>query len=176
MALASELQALYAAGHFDEILSRVEFCLPKDAEGEKSDVVHDLLAYLTEEMMEMNKQKQAEIKGFLGWLEEYSGARVEDLTNKTKLRAYYELDFSELLTILKKNKRKLGEDPTSRRFMGDSAPGVRGLDGNPAAPFGADRGDQPADRPGRLQALRPLVGGGRDRGEGAGRITQKGEA
>ncbi len=118
-ALVSELQDLYAAGRFDEILFRVEFCLPKDAEGEKSDVVHDLLAYLAEEMMEMNKQKQAEMKGFLDWLEEYSGARVEDLTNKTKLRAYYELDFSELLTILKKNKRKLGADPTSRLFMGD---------------------------------------------------------
>jgi hypothetical protein len=36
----------------------------------------------------VNKQKQAEIEGFLGWLEEYSGARVEDLTNKTKRWAY----------------------------------------------------------------------------------------
>jgi len=117
--LVSELQGLYAAGRFDEILSRVEFCLPKDAEGEKSDVVHDLLAYLAEEMMEMNKQKQAEMKGFLLWLEEYSGARVEDLTNKTKLHAYHELDFSELLSILKKNKRKLEADPTRRAFMDD---------------------------------------------------------
>jgi len=108
-----------SAGRFDEIISHVEFCLPKDTEGEKSDVVHDLLVYLAEEMMEMNKRKQKEMKGFLDWLEEYSGARVEDLTNKTKLRAYHELDFSELLTILKKNKRKLGANPTSRRFMGD---------------------------------------------------------
>jgi hypothetical protein len=29
-------------------------------------VVHDLLAFLAERMLEMNKQKQTEIKGFLG--------------------------------------------------------------------------------------------------------------
>ena len=81
------------------------------------------------------KQKQAGIKGFLGWLEEYSGARVEDLTNKTKLHAYYELDFSELLAILKKNKCKLGEDPTSRRFMGDSAPWSTRIRWPPCGPF-----------------------------------------
>jgi hypothetical protein len=37
-------------------------------------------------MLEMNKQKQQEIKGFLGWLEGYIGAKVEDLTPKTKIQ------------------------------------------------------------------------------------------
>ncbi|MBU4138361.1 MAG: hypothetical protein KJ729_00220, partial [Euryarchaeota archaeon] len=32
---------------------------------EESDVVHDLLAYLAERMIEMNKKKNSEIKGFL---------------------------------------------------------------------------------------------------------------
>jgi hypothetical protein len=36
-------------------------------------------------MLEMNKQKQQEIKGFPGWLESYVGAKVEDLTPKTKI-------------------------------------------------------------------------------------------
>ena len=102
---------------------------------------------------EVNQQKQAEMKGFLGWLEEYSGARVEDMTNKTKLRVYYELEFSELLAILKKNRRKLGADPTSRQFMGDSAPGVRRLDGLPAAPSGADQEDRSADSTGSTALL-----------------------
>jgi len=48
--------------------------------------VHDLLAFLAERMLEMNKQKQKEIKGFLGWLEGYIGAKVEDLTPKTAAR------------------------------------------------------------------------------------------
>jgi len=34
-----------------------------------------------------------EIKGFLGWLEGFMGARVEDLTPKTKLQSYYEHDY-----------------------------------------------------------------------------------
>ena len=64
-----------AEGKLAEILARVDAYLPKDetgnfiAEQEKSDIVHDLLAFLAERMLEMNEQKQQEIKGFLGWLE-----------------------------------------------------------------------------------------------------------
>ena len=95
-------------------------CLPKDeagnfvAEQEKSDVVHDLLAFLAERMLEMNKQKQQEIKGFLGWLESYLGAKVEDLTPKTKLQSYYEHDYRSFLEVLKKNWKKLSVDPARR--------------------------------------------------------------
>ncbi|MHC1593973.1 MAG: Eco57I restriction-modification methylase domain-containing protein, partial [Methanotrichaceae archaeon] len=121
----SQLKDLYAAGNFEEILSHAEACLPKDAEGnfvaegEKSDVIHDLLAFLAEQMMELNKQKQSEIESFLRWLEEETGAKVDALTNKTRVRAYYELDHPGLLAILKKNKRKLGADPTRRKFQDD---------------------------------------------------------
>ena len=53
----------------------VDGCLPKDdlgefdAEGERSDVVHDLLAHLAEEMIRMNKEKQEAIRCFLAWPE-----------------------------------------------------------------------------------------------------------
>ena len=73
-----------------------------------------MLAFLAEEMLEMNKQKQAEIKGFLSWLEGEVGAKVEDLTPKTKVQEYYKLQFDELLAILKKNKRKIAIDPARR--------------------------------------------------------------
>ena len=65
---------LYAQGDFAEILAAVQACLPKDGEGnfvaekEKSDVVHDLLAFLAKRMLEMNKEKQQEIRGFLAVL------------------------------------------------------------------------------------------------------------
>ena len=117
---AAELQQLYAEGKHAEILARVEACLPKDeadnfiAEQERSDVVHDLLAFLAERMLEMNKQKQQEIKGFLGWLESFVGAKVEDLTPKTKLQSYYEHDYESFLAVLKKNKKKLVVDPARR--------------------------------------------------------------
>jgi len=98
----------------------VKACLPKDEAGnfmselEKSDVVHDLLAFLAERMLEMNKQKQQEIKGFLGWLEGFVGAKVEDLTPKTKLQSYYEHDYESFLAVLKKNGKKLAVDPARR--------------------------------------------------------------
>jgi hypothetical protein len=37
---------------------------------DSADVVHDLLAFLAEQMIELNKQKQAEISRFLNWLED----------------------------------------------------------------------------------------------------------
>jgi hypothetical protein len=95
--------------------------LPKDTQRnfiskqEKSNVVHDLLAFLAELMLEMNKQKQQEIKGFLGWLEGEVGAKMDDLTPKTKVQEYYKLQFDELLAILKKNKRKLNNFNPAKR-------------------------------------------------------------
>ena len=95
----AELQDLYAAGKHAEILAAVGACLPRDeagsfmAERERSDVAHDLLAFLAERMLEMNRSKQQEIRGFLGWLEDFMGAKVEDLTTKTRLQGYYEHDF-----------------------------------------------------------------------------------
>jgi type I restriction-modification system DNA methylase subunit len=118
--LGTELQQLYAGGKFTEILALVEACLPKDGAGnfiadqEKSDVVHDLLAFLAERMLEMNKQKQQEIRGFIGWLEGYLGAKVEDLTPKTRLQSYYEHDYESILAVLKKNRKKLAIDPARR--------------------------------------------------------------
>ncbi len=76
---------------------------------EESDVVHDLLAYLAERMIEMNKEKIAEIKGFLRWLEGEIGAPVEELMNKTALKEYYDYkyDFETFVKVLAKNKKKL---------------------------------------------------------------------
>jgi hypothetical protein len=101
-----DLEQPYSKGKSAEILAQAEACLPKDAAGsfiadqERSDVVYDLLAFLEERMLEMNKQKQQEIKGFLGWLEGFVGAKVEDITPKTKLKSHYEHDYEGFLTIL----------------------------------------------------------------------------
>ena len=100
--LGTQMQQLYADDKHADILAQVEACLPKDeagnfiAEQEKLDVV------------------QQEIKGFLGWLESYLGAKVEDLTPKTKLQGYYEHDYESFLAVLKKNGKKLAVDPARR--------------------------------------------------------------
>ena len=84
---------------------------------ERAGVVHDLLAFLAEQMIEMNKQKQMETKGFLGWFERYIGAEVDGLTNKTKLRAYHEYDFETILGVLRQNRRKLAVNTDAREVQ-----------------------------------------------------------
>ncbi len=93
-------------------------------EPEESDVVHDLLAFLAEEMIRLNKEKRAATKEFLDWLvttlkilSDRDGRKgIEVLTGKSKLADYpgdYQkgespLAFEELRDILLKNKARLG--------------------------------------------------------------------
>jgi len=84
------------------------------AEPERSDVIHDVLAFLTTEMMELNKSKQEEVKGFLTWLEGYIGCVIEELTNKTKVKEYHKFDFDSLAAVLAQNRKKLSVSPDAR--------------------------------------------------------------
>jgi Alw26I/Eco31I/Esp3I family type II restriction m6 adenine DNA methyltransferase len=84
---------------------------------EQSDVVHDLLALLAERMIEYNKEKNKEIKSFLGWLEREVLTIVEDLTGKTTIKKYHETTVENLISILKKNKKKLHIDASRRDFQ-----------------------------------------------------------
>lgn len=74
---------------------------------EKSDVVHDFLTYLVKEIIEKKKAKHAETKGFLRWLEAYIGVSIEELKNKTKLRAYDQQNLTEFLRSLEQNHRRI---------------------------------------------------------------------
>ena len=108
-----------------------QFCLDKEsidcvlgfvkhhlaADPERSDVVHDLLAFLAEGMLEMNKTKGEEIRGFLRWLEREIGSEIDTLKNKTAIQSYFNLSFEELLEILKKNRRAITVDLSSRDFQ-----------------------------------------------------------
>ena len=135
--LTQKLVDLYESNRFDDLLQEVEWLLPKDKDGvflafkpgatgaeEKSDVVHDLLAYLVERMMTLNTNKQTEMKRFLGWLEarlkisssKDSEAGIESFTGKTVLKNYlgnYQKEkdaesFSAILAVLRKNSSRLG--------------------------------------------------------------------
>ena len=86
---------------------------------EQSDVVHDLLAWLAEQMIEMNKQKQEELKRFLGWLEMEIGHKVDDLRQKTKMRDYHEVGFDTLLGALKANDKLLDRIAHRSQFQND---------------------------------------------------------
>ena len=76
-------------------------------------------------MIDLNKQKQAEMKRFTGWLERLLKVSMDDVTGKTKLKNYLgdyqksetELTFAELEDILYKNKSKLGISLNDARLM-----------------------------------------------------------
>ena len=53
----------------------------------------------------------------MGWLEREIGAKVEDLTGKTIIKKYHETTGGSLVSILKKNKKKLYFDPSRRDFQ-----------------------------------------------------------
>lgn len=109
-----------------KILSYTSERLPQKPDGtpntelEQSDVIHDLLAFLAEEMTRLHTEKQAESKGFLGWLESYLGISVEDLRNKTRVKEYWktEVGWESFVSALEQNKRAIqsakGIDVTRR--------------------------------------------------------------
>jgi type I restriction-modification system DNA methylase subunit len=89
----------------------------------EADVIHDLLAYLAEQMIDLNKQKQTEIRGFLSWLERFIGCPIDSLTNKSKIQNYLgdyyqdepHLTFDQMIDIFKKNQKKLKIDAVARK-------------------------------------------------------------
>ena len=79
-----------------------------DRKPQRDDGLHDLIAFLGERMMNMNAGKHEEVQGFLSWLERSIGTKVDNLNNKTRIRAYHENDLQALLSILRTNQRRLG--------------------------------------------------------------------
>jgi len=129
---------LHLTGLVDQLLPRDEagnFLAFKEAATgaeEKSDVIHDLLAFLAEEMTHLNKQKQGEMKRFLGWLEKElrivqskeGSIGLQALSGRTRLLNYlgdYQrqespLSYDELEDILFKNKSRIGVSVNNPAF------------------------------------------------------------
>ncbi|MCG2735727.1 MAG: Eco57I restriction-modification methylase domain-containing protein [Candidatus Methanoperedenaceae archaeon] len=114
-ALVEHAKALYTAFLGSPDSQKILDFISKrfSAAPEESDVVHDLLAFLAERIIEMNKEKNAEIKSFFDFLKGEIGAPIGDLSNKTAIQEYYSHEFQNLIDVLDKNKKKLkaGYDP-----------------------------------------------------------------
>ncbi|MGQ3684272.1 MAG: Eco57I restriction-modification methylase domain-containing protein [Candidatus Loosdrechtia sp.] len=89
--------------------------IDRELKEKRNDTIHDLLAYLAEEMIKMNEKKNREIKGFLKWLEREIGSEIDDLSNKTAIKEYHEHSYNQLIEILKRNRSKLSIDPSDRK-------------------------------------------------------------
>ena len=95
-------------------------------EPEASDIVHDLLAFLAEEMLHLNKEKRAGQQAFLAWLagtlkiqpqpDRNGRTGIDALQGKSTLLNYLgdyqkgesERDFVEIRHVLQENKQRLG--------------------------------------------------------------------
>jgi hypothetical protein len=121
--LIRQSQGLMGNQNTQNTLTFVESRL--SATPEEADAVHDLLAYLAEQMIDLNKQKQGEMKRFLTWLEGVLKVSVDEMTGKSKLRNYIgnyqkgeaEVSQEELEDIFYKNKNKLGISLSDARPM-----------------------------------------------------------
>jgi hypothetical protein len=109
----------------DPILNFVRHHLSQEPEA--SDVVHDLLAYLAEEMLHLNEKKQGIQKTFLHYLTDALHAREKsgraglgDLTGKSRLLNYSgdyrkeepSLTSDALWEIIVKNRSRIGAKPS----------------------------------------------------------------
>ncbi len=126
-------QKFQTSHNSDELITQIDAHLHKQPK--EADIVHDFLAYLAEQMMELNKQKQAEIKSFLEWLEGFLECPIDTLTNKSKIKNYLgnyykkepgnsilsndpgepHLSFTEFSKLLKKNQKKISIDLAARK-------------------------------------------------------------
>ncbi len=87
----------------------------KETSLSQADVVHDFLAFLSNQMTEMNKQKQMEASGFITYLERTIGGDVGNLANRSFVVGYYNHSIEGLLDVLHRNEDRLrGFDSKSR--------------------------------------------------------------
>jgi len=80
------------------------------AKPERADVVHDLLAFLAEEMTRLNGQKRAIAKQFLTDLKDFHGIHVRFMNPKTKMYEFWKLDAADVFAHFRANKVRLKEN------------------------------------------------------------------
>ena len=74
------------------------------AKPERADVVHDLLAFLAEQMTALNEEKRAAAKQFLTDLKDFHDVDAHALKPKTKLDEFWKLEAAEIFAHFRANK------------------------------------------------------------------------
>ncbi|MBI3852404.1 MAG: N-6 DNA methylase [Verrucomicrobia bacterium] len=99
-------------GNPDSVLAFVTEQLA--ARPERADIVHDLLAFLAEQMITLNREKRATAKQFLTDLKDFHGVDAHALKPKTKLDKFWELDAAEAFAHFRANKFRLKDSDEER--------------------------------------------------------------
>jgi Alw26I/Eco31I/Esp3I family type II restriction m6 adenine DNA methyltransferase len=110
-ALAAAAKKVYASALAAEDDSGVLIFVQEQllANPGRSDVVHDLLAFLAGRMMDLNQRQRAVARQFLTDLKDFHGIDARALNPKTKLDEFWKLDTAEVFAHLKKNRKALAE-------------------------------------------------------------------
>ncbi|GAB4279910.1 MAG: hypothetical protein Kow0080_32410 [Candidatus Promineifilaceae bacterium] len=87
----------------------------------RSDTIHDLLAFLAQEMIRLHQEKQTEINNFLHWLAQYTNYPIDNWALKTTVRTYHQNDWDEFKRALFRNAAAIqkagGPDIKSRKAL-----------------------------------------------------------
>ena len=112
--LAAKARELYERGlaknAADAVLDFVEKQLaekPAPAQSGRTDVIHDLLAFLAEQMMKLNSDKQSTARQFLTDLRDFHGIDARSLTPKTKLDEFWKLEAPDVFAHFRANAKTL---------------------------------------------------------------------
>ncbi|KKM07462.1 hypothetical protein LCGC14_1733660, partial [marine sediment metagenome] len=110
-------------GNIERIQLIIDQYLPKDEESqiidddERSDVLHDFLSSLAEQMCECHTTLANESQGFLRWLVRELHKNLGELKHKAKLKEFYSFDFDTFLDLLKENQDRISLDLQERVFQ-----------------------------------------------------------
>jgi hypothetical protein len=77
------------------------------AKPERADVLHDLLAFLADQMTALNREKTASVKQFLNGLKDLNNIDTHTLRPKTKLDQFWKLEAAEVFAHFRANKLRL---------------------------------------------------------------------
>jgi type I restriction-modification system DNA methylase subunit len=115
---------------FQNIIIFMGKCLSHKAQ--EADAIHDILAFLANQMIDMNKEKQKEAEGFLKWLESQlkiksdaeGNTGIDLLTGKSQIKNYVgdyqkgeeHFSFKDFWKILERNKTKIQANLKSRQL------------------------------------------------------------
>lgn len=102
-------KSLYEKSLADGDAQNVLHFIEAELQAGRTDVVHDLLAFLAERMMAMNAEKRTTAKQFLTDLKDFHGIEVGALNPKTKLAEFWKLEAADVFAHLRKNTKTLAE-------------------------------------------------------------------
>jgi hypothetical protein len=131
--LVASLTALYAKNRYNDLIQRAKHLVPKKGFGDlsgtplvkvdRTDVIHDFLDLLANEMIGLNKNMKKETARFLGWLAQATGLEadfnnlyaLEALRGKSILKGFFgdyqkcekHVPFEKLWEIMEKNRDSL---------------------------------------------------------------------